>query len=457
MKFYRIIFCAVIVCSIYLIFNYELNWVHPEMSDIIEHTMRIGSAISLKDLFPYENFFEPARLRFICFLLLKINIRFRLWLWHYIPPHPSLALTWLFTLILSPILMFNFVYNFIGERIIAWIALILYMVSSAFLSGINLFFIPAKPMTNFFAILCLYIASKMKVFIDSGKYFSRKVMVLYVFLLTVLFISFLTDEMTFLAYFCLPFLFVGIFNGMKRKKILYFLYFLPFILFIIFAFILEMKTQSYFFYYLLHGFKGGHCGGWGGFKIVHFLTNFYNTLSINLSPFHFIFGAKEILMHRIIFFIFLCLLFIYFKIPDRKKVLRSAMAAAFFLIGYAFFSQFYGGGIMPGSVYGSMFSIFFVLPVSILLFQSGKILGQINKIIFILFVIAYLQNHIYLTKFWINSHYNNSISADGKLTFSMVRDAWNNRANNAVLFRMQEKYPKKAEWLFTEFKYLNHN
>lgn len=55
------------------------------------------------DIFEFEHT-HPRCFRFLSGLFEVIDINWRMWMWKWIPPHPSLSLTFFFTLFLSPIL-----------------------------------------------------------------------------------------------------------------------------------------------------------------------------------------------------------------------------------------------------------------------------------------------------------------------------------------------------------------
>ena len=121
-----------------------------------------------------------------------------------------------------------------------------------------------------------------------------------------------------------------------------------------------------------------------------------------------------------------------------------------------------------GTVYGSVFSVFFVLPVAIVLSFRHKFFNIINRLILMCLVVACSQNYIHLTYPLIHGNTKDlqrimkeigrseelQGSEQGRLTFPMVLKVWKNRDDEDFISRMQKEYPLKSYWLFSELKYL---
>ncbi|MBF0595699.1 MAG: hypothetical protein HQL22_12145 [Candidatus Omnitrophica bacterium] len=74
-------------------------------------------------------------------------------------PHPSLSLTWIFSLILSPLFFYRLLRNRLVGKNVAVALVSFYLVTPCVLSYETMLFRPAKAMANFVIIFCLYRAS----------------------------------------------------------------------------------------------------------------------------------------------------------------------------------------------------------------------------------------------------------------------------------------------------------
>jgi len=239
------------------------------------------------------------------------------------------------------------------------------------------------------------------------------------------------------------------------------MYLVPLVLYIVLVAILEMTTKFHFFDYVTKGIPGADWCGWHNCSFVNFYKNFYGTISPHLIPFYL--GKFNIT----IIFSLLYSIYIYFCLSKDKKnlALRAFIASLVLILVYSIGAQFHGGVIPPGSVYGNIFSAFFVLLAAILLSFKGRPFNIVNKFILICLIIAYSQNYIHLTYSWMNRHMKEVKqtseewhgSNDGKLTFPMVLTAWKNRNDKDAISQMRKEYPVKSYWLFIELKYLDRN
>ena len=242
--FYQIVFFFGLVYVLYLILDYGRCYT---VFDFTRHyyykALANGPNLVLKDfgrIFDLSpagfHITQPTRFRYFQDLFLLINFKFRIWLFNYIPPHPSLSLAWLFPLLLSPLFFFKLIYNLTSSRKASWIGVILFYLSTGSLSGITLLSNPAKPLTIFFAILCFYLASKISLSVGGKGYFTKKCFWIYIMLLAFLLLSFFTDETAYFLYICIPILFPAIF-GIKRIRVISIgLYLLLLALFLIYTY-----------------------------------------------------------------------------------------------------------------------------------------------------------------------------------------------------------------------------
>jgi tetratricopeptide (TPR) repeat protein len=182
-----------------------------------------GSTLHLNDLkhglfwqlFEYKP--RPTRLLSSYFEIL--DTKFRSWAWHFIMPHPSLSLTWAFSLLLAPLFLYLLLRNLGISSNIALMMTAFYLVTPGALSLQAMLFRPAKPMTNFAIILCLYLASRLKKILDRGRPIPAKAFLMF---WTVCAVSFYWDETALLIFPAILCLFSSIF----RRKLFLGLWFL---------------------------------------------------------------------------------------------------------------------------------------------------------------------------------------------------------------------------------------
>ena len=161
-----VLLIAVYSYLLFVLLGYENAWLLPEILDKKQHFLETGSRLNFEDFvraFNYD-FFEagPRITRPLSTLMLALDTKFRAWLWRYVVPHPSVSLTYLFSLILSPLLLYRLLRNLEVDANTALGGTALYLASPGLLSLVVMLFWPAKPMANFSLILCLYLASELE-------------------------------------------------------------------------------------------------------------------------------------------------------------------------------------------------------------------------------------------------------------------------------------------------------
>ena len=147
------------------LFNYDMNWTNPEFSKMnIPNAMMTGHAYTWKDVarsFDFMSFDFVPRARFLSHFFEIINIKLRVFLFQFLPPHPSFSITWIVTLILSPLFLYRLVLLWTGNTVRAWTSLALYVCSTGYLSSMVMLFHPAKTLAHFFIIFSLYLGAKV--------------------------------------------------------------------------------------------------------------------------------------------------------------------------------------------------------------------------------------------------------------------------------------------------------
>jgi len=181
-----------------IVLDHSNSWMHPEVYPLQEVILKDGAEIKLKDFYigfntPIFDQWGNRISRPLSHIFETIDLKLRAKLWNYITPHPSLSLTLIFLLILSPFLLFRLLRNMGCKIDNIWFSITLYVGSSGFLSLIACYFRPAKAMTNFSIVLVLYLASKLnlKYLENENKSIPlNKFMLFY----SVVFFSFFWDE-----------------------------------------------------------------------------------------------------------------------------------------------------------------------------------------------------------------------------------------------------------------------
>ena len=180
-----------------LLSSYDHVWMHPEEFKIKSYVLEHGVGLRGEDIKRGLNWpvFEGAArfTRFLSSYFEIVDTKFRAWVWHYLPPHPSLSLTWIFSLLFSPVFLFLFLRNLKIDSTVALSAVLWFMLTPGFLSTVVMLFRPAKAMTNFSIIFFLYLASN----VARRENISFKA---YLGLMSFMFINFFWDETALLMY-----------------------------------------------------------------------------------------------------------------------------------------------------------------------------------------------------------------------------------------------------------------
>ncbi len=163
----KILFVLAYIYIFGVLLNYENAWMHKEVAVMTQTILAgydswSGRFIQLFDwqLFEGEyNGVPNSRGRIFSNLFQTINILLRNWLFQFVPPHPSLSLTWLVALGLCPHFLYKLVRNLTGDRNAGIISAFIYIITPGALIPIIMLFHPGKVFSNFFYIYCLYLGS----------------------------------------------------------------------------------------------------------------------------------------------------------------------------------------------------------------------------------------------------------------------------------------------------------
>ncbi len=206
----------------YFLLSYDHAWMHIEEGMIKQGILAHGRNFSAADWRPGldYNLFEyaPRFTRLLSWYFELVDTKLRVFLWDYIFPHPSMSLTWVFSFIFSPWLLYKFLRKWSVDVNTALCAVSLYLVNPGFLSTVVMLFRPSKAMTNFAILLCLYVGSvvfsgdqKINKAASGARHPLRWEFWAFIGLMC---FSFLWDETALLIY---PAVFLFFYNSWKNK------------------------------------------------------------------------------------------------------------------------------------------------------------------------------------------------------------------------------------------------
>ena len=477
--FYLVSSFLVLGILVSILLNCDLNWMNLEVYNrMIPVVLKESNHFQWKDLlrtFDAWTFDDRPRFRWVSYLFQIINIKSRIWLFHYIPPHASLSLTWIFTFILSPIFLFKLTYRLTSQQIIAWICVLLYLLSPGQISLGVVLFHPGKPLSQFFFILCFYIALKLHRSLKENKSFSKKETQSYYFLLVLLFFSFLTDEVCWFLFPAIPLFFPRIFLTPKKGIPTFLSYCLPvMILLVLVTFVApplveRLGFRSFDFWNYLDPEQMVKSYGLKDVADLFFL-NCYYLLSTHMVPFYegyakTFFPSLKIAIYAYSFW-FTYFGYLYFRLPKPQKKLAVRVFLAFiaFILFHTVLMLKHSVIFQQCWYYGTVASIFIAIICSLLLSFNHRPFHILNKIAMILLCIIFVTNFTRIHRKQILLHNLNYVKSnspvakqmvfDKKLSYAMILEAWHHRKDPNVLAKLQKYFPLKAHWLFVELEYL---
>ena len=452
---------------LFQVLDYRMNWQswdYPE--GYYPRIIQNGPRILLEDITRIFNagkvgFLQnPGRVRYFQDLVLFLDAKTRIWLFNYLPPHPSVSITWITTLFVAPYFFYKFLRLWSKDRNTAKIAVIVFMFSTGYLSHINLLCNPGKPLATAIVATALYFAAKTYVLLSGSGRITTKVFVNYLLLLSVLFIGFFTDETAWILFVAVPLMVPGLFK-IKGTRILSSAIYLS-------VFAILMISVIHIAPELISRFTPGNprinivslnlapsedsapmSRVWEWFNLRYFIRSTRNLLSSQLV----VIGHPWTIFAYM--FIVPYLLYIYKKMnPDRKDLVLRGVAAVFVYIAhqsFGFTSVYYEDGfaILYPYYYGALLSIFLAIPIAVLLSSgASRYTWWINRAI-LLFVVFVMTHNYYL----INKDVRN-IAGEfmdyGHLKKNIALKAWNYRDNPAAIKELKSRYPRRSPWNYIQ-------
>jgi len=211
-------------------YDIENGWVHPEM--IFYHIKFLTNSTfekielsfnmqELKKVFWWEEVFDGGQNRLLTGLFALFDVKFRPWLFQYIAPNPAVSASWLFTLFLTPLLLYNFIRRHIKLGIFGSTAITVLFIGSPTTVG-NTFelFHPSKILVVFFYVLLLNMFMVVNNMVLSSDKNSAKQISFFVVTAMVLFLSLFTDPYIYAIFVLIPLFFPKIFIVPTRVRYL---------------------------------------------------------------------------------------------------------------------------------------------------------------------------------------------------------------------------------------------
>jgi len=464
--FYQLLFLVEIVFIVSIVMDYGKCWKSFDYSlGYYARALSSGPELTGEDLFRAFDFRREGfhyggfgRNRCLQDLSLLVDIKFRIWLFNFLPPHPSLSWTWLFVLILSPLMMYKVVYTITLNRRAAWTGLILFCLSTGSLSGITLLCNPAKPLANFFGLWSLYLVARIDLYQREENRSPGLTLRWFAVLFTVLFMSFAVDESAWFMCFFIPVLFPAIFGRGKNRLTNLCLFLLAnallilVLLFLIPAFYRHSVPgfegpipPSYLVREYFSTEDGGRGAALGSLRVGYLLTTAKNLLVNQLVPWQ----KPWLGLAYVLIAPYLISLFLSLKKGEKSFVARSVLVLLLFMIAQALgvLSVFpvEGFALLYSYYYGAFLSIFLTIPLAMLLgsplTKASRLVSQ-AVLLWLAFVYAYNFGYI-------NEDFRRLFATcedTGRLEYSFVLEAWRSRHDHRKIMSLKESFPIRSPW-----------
>ena len=416
--------CVFLLFFVYLfliprVVSYDNSWASPEIYYLEKTAFKTGAPFHWNDLkngLNYKGFEGPTAPRItrpLSNYFQILNAKFRTQLWRFILPHPSLSLTWIFSLFLTPLFLYLLLRNMGITSNTAIGMTAFYILTPTTLSHVADFFRPAKPMADFALMFCLYLASSME------KRFLQKNIPIpwgkYLFFWVTAALSFYWDETALLIFPAILLLFPKVLIHRKPYLLLWLL--LPFITAAFYFCIIPCLTSW-------SGFGLPHLAQYdlykNGLKLDPLLRQ--NALSfLPLNTRNLVLGTMGIIVPDVFlasFWIKACFILaiisweiVFFrirKVAAHRLVLVLFLAALILLFNHLVFTQ---GVLVWGPFwYGGFWSIFFIIWLTGLIHKAGINKYLLTACLFFI-LINMFQSFIAMNDVYKKNHYypNNAL------------------------------------------------
>lgn len=411
---------------IYIFFvtlGYESAWMQPEVSGIKDSIIAAMDYENrfywpLVHIFRFDEFeFAHRSTRLLSSLFEIADTTFRIHLWKIMTPHPSLSLTFIFTLFLTPYCLYRLLRNWELDDKRAKIAVSFYLVQPGTLSLLAMYFRPAKAMAIFFMMLSLYLASDIrKRYLSPGKTARGRTVCLFLSL----FAGFFFDE-TAAIFYGVFFILCYDFVTWSKKNFMMFVS-MPVIVFLLYFHILPFITDA------LHSSSQSLYGYAGQLFNKHlFLTLFVNNLFNNFRALFveswglFNPGAAPSIMLKIFFSVQILVLvsalayffFILFKKRKEPSLKREAyglltrilLVILLGVVAHAFLMSVVSNNVWGPYWYGSYMGVFFAFLIAGLYKINNRRFRQMVSVAAVSTIVVSMLTFPYLNFAYKKLHY----------------------------------------------------
>ncbi|HZO26493.1 MAG TPA: hypothetical protein VFH48_10945 [Chloroflexota bacterium] len=198
---------AAVVHFFLLITDYRALWVHPDNHQfILKESLRGGAAIGLID-FPNSLQLrapDEFRPRFLTYYLIAIDQKIRLFLYDWMPVHPTLTpVAWAANLA-ALYFLYRLLVSMTGDRLAGLAGLAVYWSATGLLSGFTMNFMPGKTLSNMALIMSLYFAVEAMKRARPGQLLMESPGWSKYLLLVMIFVGLMLDEMPIALLFIVP-------------------------------------------------------------------------------------------------------------------------------------------------------------------------------------------------------------------------------------------------------------
>ena len=404
-----------------------------------------------------------SRPRFYSWFFWLLDIRFRTILFDFLPFHPTVSLTWIFTFTLLPFYFFKLMKNLNCSTNISIASTFLLLCSQGVLSSLTMYFHSAKPMTLVFLVMNLYMASLMQ-----NKCLNQEKIgyIFYFKWFFLLLISLFWDEIFYIFFLITPWIFR---KSVFSKKIIDPFMVINFLLFFVFVVTNQVIVPHYskVFYNRDYSFLATFHKqvSFSGFSLEHIK---YNAMSLIDSHMNFTssvpgyYWTQTGVLYQIIF-TFIVLMIIL----RRKKMNPHVFSITISFMIFFLFQQLVllgrSGKLIYGSFYwGAPFSILFSIWIGLLLSSLNLRLKYLAYPIIVILCLANYRHTVAAA--WGHSnktHYCNKKITQyelvldrnvAKYPYRLIYDVWKHKDNVDKVKKLLYGKPCNSSWLFHEVK-----
>ena len=317
---------------------------------------------------------EHLEEEFLSWASFVLNDNFRKALFNIIPYHPTVSLTWIFSLVFLPFIFYRVLRNINVDIETSVLGVCLYYFTVGHLSCHLMYFHQAKPMSAFFLILNVFLFQKF--FTKKIKIDMKKITLLSM----TMFAGTMWDELFFFTYIIIPFLVPGIFHNRHNLKKALLIYALSLAAFLIC--ITSTLPWLIKFYHLgeFNFWKFLINGAEGELLRTNFHNIYFNACTMLLGHLSL---ASEVIIGIYPWYYWIPILLLWvmmLKVSyDKKIFVKVSIVTLLFVLFQSLILTHRGGILSLGSYYwGHLFSICYVLILSVGLNFKKSLLKKRN-------------------------------------------------------------------------------